>query len=147
MKLNKRITGLRKGTWFNREQEVLKLDRFYKYSVILGQPNGGTSQNCAQISSSVLGYLLDNYCTYTSSYLCEFQELGTLKLKGLCYDSVIDTVYSVVNDKTFIKYNGYIDTDIVYNMETQQWNIIYEEEIVGTSLASQEFLLLGIISI
>ena len=120
---------------------------FTKYSVILGQPNGGTSQNCAQISSSVLGYLLDNYCTYTCSYLCEFQELGTLKLKGLCYDSVIDTVYSVVNDKTFIKYNGYIDTDIVYNMETQQWNIIYEEEIVGTSLASQESLLLGIISI
>ena len=75
--------------------------------------------------------------------MCQFEARGILKLKGLCDDSVIDPVYSVVNSQAFIEYNGFVDTDIVYNKDTQHWNIIDYGQIIGASLASADALMLG----
>ena len=83
---------------------------------IKGQPNGGSSQNCVNMimSQSPTPYN-DAQCDIKSCVVCEQSSRRLLRLRGLCPDTNLDTIFVPLNSGDGagdLQYSGWRRTDI-----------------------------------
>ena len=131
------------GVWvdYNTGKEV----DFFEWKK--GEPNGKTSQNCGNLVPPS-GWT-DRPCDVGKCCICENEKQPILKLRGLCQNSKIDTIFVLENPKHSGKliYTGIYGTKIVYNEDDLTWEAtIYRDQQVITkaiTAAPKQSLLLG----
>ena len=124
------------------------------YEWLPGQPNAA-SQRCVfiepQNQRTIHGVSWwDYYCSYITSFVCENSVQPILRLRGMCKDSKLETLWTPNNfgEQGFFGYNADKYCEIKYNKTNFLWEVKrYGEEKIefwGTNPASTASGLLGI---
>ena len=114
-----------------------------------GEPNGKTSENCAEVGLKRDGMWNDSPCERTCSTVCFRTSQPILRLRGLCKDSKLKNVFTPVNTgfRGNLGYIGLQNTNIDFNDTSLLWTAakIDDPEVWtwATSTASKESGLLG----
>ena len=124
--------------------ERISFDIFYP-----GQPNGKRVENCASVYISKNG-LFDNVCdsmlTFARHCVCRSKSVPLLKLRGLCPNSDIDTLFTVINDEENGQLNflGVTSTRITYDEKKFAWkSSATDVTVTAFSEAPKKSFLLG----
>ena len=100
--------------------------------------NGGTVQNCLYYKATSVS---DTRCSYKYNFACEFEMRPMLKLKGLCDQSDLDLLYAPVNKNGQIEYQGYLASQISFNITDRRWSLRRRGELVAVSNQASSLLL------
>ena len=106
------------------------------------QPSLKAGENCVYIN---LGEkrLVDSFCTSAISFMCIFNKIPLLKIQGLCPLSKLDNVFTLYIEAKY-RMSGYLSNNIEYNELENIWELTtLEKQVIATSNATQESLLLG----
>ena len=115
----------------------------YESPFAVGEPNGGRDENCAMQTSQ--GQWVDNMCHYDKlgfPCVCSHEERPYMRLRGLCPQSRIGSLYVPRNTKEDIMKFEYVSsmgmgTTIRYNRAQKKWQIsIYDDTVLWTNGSS-----------
>ena len=113
---------------------------------IEGEPNGGISENCAALKSSI--GVMDIRCDTSFAFCpCERKPVPFLRLRGLCTKtSIQDTLYQPKNNLTDFGRIAFVGiwTWIEYDQKTMKWFLTDKESNVSAfSRAAHNSFILG----
>ena len=157
--LQKDLEGLRrpKKIWLaidDRDAEGAWVDYYNGESVNFslpwapGEPDGGTSENCAVLLSSV-GKIKDYPCDkpFAHACLCQRNPLPQLRLRGLCSNSHIkDTLFQPVNNMSDFEKLTLLGlrTSVNFDHVEESWVLTDKESnVTGRTYAPYKSLTLG----
>ena len=115
---------------------------------IESEPNGGLSENCADMDFSYSLRWNDENCKRSGvGCTCSRNRPPRLKLQGLCHGSAVDAHYQPINDFTNfarLKLVGLYHSSIEYDLEVGKWKLtVAESKVNGSSKAALESFTLG----
>ena len=123
-------------------EEMIK----YKVPFTGTGPNGGERENCAiQISEDKWVDGVCNVNNFNNFCVCSHEKRPNLRLRGLCPDSAVDSLYIPRNNiDGQIQYVSSKGSVISYNDERQLWNLNKTGfDITGILISSKVSYILG----
>ena len=114
---------------------------------VAGEPNGGRTEKCtAWPGINPNGNLWDVTCVWTIKLqcLCQFIQSPILRIRGLCKDSKIDTLYTLKRLDGRTVFMGLTGTIIKFLPTTSEWRLyVSMENTIGWTSAEETSFILG----